>query len=265
MNNKAKYIYSLLTQYLMTIGHEYRVLFSGKECHRTTFNVSANKFMISLPLLAIFSILFLNECISSPGPKIYIYGATNCPACVDFKKKISSLQANSSVVFYDISVNKTNLEAYHTIYEIILPYASTKLIPLTGVFIEDKLKFIIVGDYSIEYLRYIFRVYQNKSGVIIIYGNNIIEYNNSKQIVVLEKLFKDPSLVAKQYFKEQEKAEIPLFVILLCAFIDSINPCTFSIFTALLLIVFHAAGKRNMVFQGYPSYRLFILCICLLD
>jgi len=52
-------------------------------------------------------------------------------------------------------------------------------------------------------------------------------------------------------------------IVLSCALVDSVNPCTFAVFTGLLVTTLHTIGRRRMVFSGL-SFTLAIFIVYLL-
>ena len=58
-----------------------------------------------------------------------------------------------ALTFYDIAEDRDYLTALHRIYELLLPNSTAKPIPLTGVFVDDRLRLVIVGYCDVDKLR----------------------------------------------------------------------------------------------------------------
>ena len=114
--------------------------------------------------------------------------------------------------------------------------------PLIGYFRENRLVAITIGVTDVDTVK---RILSLKNGKLYIF-TRYTEYSfyNESMRVKLENLFTG----------EKMKAQIPsdiFFSIISLSAIDSINPCTFAVYTALLLISLNAFGKRKTFLTGF--------------
>lgn len=195
--------------------------------------------ILLLPLfMALFSSLNSNY-------HFYIFGALGCLDCLKFKDEIVKYFGAGCVTFYDITENQTYLKAYDMICNILdIP---ERPIPLTGVFVKGELRIVLSGYVSIKTLKDLLNKSKTK-GVLLFHKGVVKVLRDEKIINKIEKLFLNPSYAIKGH---RFKIEHILPLVLLCAFTDSVNPCTFAVFTALLLIILSISNKKHVLFSGF--------------
>ena len=207
-------------------------------------------------VLIVIITLLLTSAMSVSRPQkvhFYIFGLSGCPKCVKLKSYLDK-EYGKVVTFYDITTKSKYQKAYLKICELLFVGLQYKPIPLTGVVVNGKLKLIIVGYCELERLKALLT--KLPSSGILVADSEERTIVNEELIVKLSQLF----ISLKTTLKGEEEAIVDVLpVVVSCALIDSVNPCTFLVFTALLLIVFHLAGKGRMKAVGIA----FILAIYL--
>jgi len=123
-------------------------------------------------------------------------------------------------------------------------YAKSYNLPIAGFFWEGKLAIITVGVTQPEAIEQLLNVNVG-DGVLVVKNNQTYIITDETVKSKLERLF------------IEEGVNPPLTALISLALSDSINPCTFAVFTALLLITLNALGKNRTIVIG----ACFILAI----
>ena len=207
-----------------------------------------------------------NITTTQPIVKVYIFGIKGCELCVKLYNNIVDIVGSENVVFYDIStVNISRRREIVGALSLIQQLLSISLSPdrtlLTGIFIDHKLKVIIIDYKNKEECKSIFKRIP-REGILVVGDRDILITNKSLERT-LARLFTNPEISIKTTV-EGEKMRYNIFpMVLICAAIDSVNPCTFAIFTGLLLTTLYSIGRKKMITTGisfvlgiYLSYFL---------
>lgn len=220
--------------------------------------------IIALALIFLTSImLVLGE---EQNVKFYVYGSSRCPACSLLKTFLTEKFGKSSIVFNELVGNKSNAEVFISIYDLVFPEVdkSHLAIPLTVVFVNDKVTAVVVGAYvSNDFWS---NVLSNKEGILLVdpSGKTSRIYNQTIE-ERLENLVKIPVQTGTTTNnKVSQQTKNVLIPILVAASSDSINPCTFSVFTALLLLTMYVGGRRRMILNGLAFISAIYLAYYLL-
>ncbi len=192
---------------------------------------------------------------------IYIYGSVSCPACGAMKKIMIENYGEESITFRDIS-NKMYLDIYSKIYD-LLNLGTHYYIPLTLIFYNETPLCAMIGviPYNITY--YMSRTaFENNTFLAIDERGNILRYNLNS-FTLLE--IKNMVLTGSQKIEKKYSFRQILPIVITMALADSVNPCTFSIFTALLLLTFSLSKeKKKILIVGLPFVAAIFLSYMLL-
>ena len=214
--------------------------------------------ILTIPLIVNYSI----DVPASPSQlKFYIYGSAFCPACKKAKEVLTSLFGKDSVVFRD-TYNKTYMNEYFEICN-LLDLKSFK-IPLIIVYKDLTPIGAIIGvvpypmeDAGSAWLEFISLIPEKGSiKVCEEYSCKVIESEaiiNKLNSIVVKAV--QPKNEIESNTQGKSLANV-LFLIIAAAAADSINPCTFSVYTAMLLIAL-LVSRRRMFSVALP----FILAI----
>ena len=129
----------------------------------------------------------------------------------------------------------------------------TSAMPLVGLFQGGKLRVITVGVTYYKILDKALASTLNSSALAIFTDYDLRWLSDEGIRVRLKELFTEQE---SNDNKEMDLLNLASFITLL-AIIDSVNPCTFAVFTALLLIALHSLGRMRAVASGLS----FILAI----
>jgi cytochrome c biogenesis protein CcdA len=201
-----------------------------------TFNVysstesSIEVFVYELPLQ-------LN--ISKKDIKIALYNINEEENFKNFFKIVSLLYASNVPIIPENVCISCILTKGHTLEDIFLLYDT----PLIGIFKDGKLAFIVIATTDEEYLNKILNEPLTDSvKVITPYGIGTYSLSNKEINSEIEELF------LRGYLNTALLNLV--FPTLSLAIADSINPCTFLVFTALLLLTLNSFGRIKTILVG---------------
>ncbi|OYT31599.1 MAG: hypothetical protein B6U94_02590 [Thermofilum sp. ex4484_79] len=207
--------------------------------------------MRGLRLLPIILLILTSLSLVHPQPtiKFYIYGSHYCGSCVKTLSIIIDIYGEESVVFYE-ATNSTNYSIFTKICDIL---SIERRWPLTGVFINGKLIAIVIADRPREFWEK-FKEYDSSENILRVYRTvypMLLNITDVEKIITVHKLLtQQEEINGSIYLYQKKSVQEVVYVIVLASLADSVNPCTFSVFTALLLISIATMGKRRMLSIG---------------
>lgn len=204
---------------------------------------------ISVLLVSISLTIYI--CITAQpqyGIKFYMIGSSDCGVCNHTHEVLKQLYGEENIVFYDIEVNKSFLLNLKNISRIV---EQPLWIPYTAIFINDRLIVIAIGYGDISFWESIPNKTVNENTVYV-YNLYISTKNPVKTISNITEINRLYKLFNYTFQRDENRDEIKdvLPIIIMSAAADSINPCTFSVFTALLLITISLVGLKKMFKVG---------------
>ena len=222
--------------------------------------------LVTIVLVAAFSVSVASVIGERQSIKFYIYGSTKCLACNLFKTFVKEKFGEDSIVFNELVGNKSNAEVFVSIYDLVFPEVdkSRLAIPLTVVVVDDRVAAVVVGAYvSGDFWS---NVLNNSEGILLVDPSGKISriYNQTIERK-LESLIKMPVQAdASTHSEADQQTKNILIPVLIAASSDSVNPCTFSVFTALLLLTMYVGGRGRMVLNGLAFISAIYLAYYLL-
>lgn len=169
---------------------------------------------------------------------VIIYGEQTCPDCRQTKEILQNMVGN--IYFKDIS-NQTYLSEYNLLYQ-FCGAGNLRVVPLTLVFRGTNLQAVVAGTLPVDQWRQILSLNVN-NGTLIVTDTGERRYrriNSTKVYEVAVTGLRTP--VSTTGHKENL---VPLILALAAA--DSINPCTFMVFAALIMAIMGFAGRRKAI------------------
>ena len=200
-------------------------------------------------LLSIF--LILHACAMAQPEyriKFYIIGSSDCGVCDHAHDVLKQLYGKENIFFYDIDINKSFLFILKNISKIV---GQPLWIPYTAIFINDRLVIIAIGYGDISFWESVPNKTVNEN-IVYVYNLYMSTKNPVKivsNITDIERLYKLFNYTSGENKNRVEMRDV-LPIIIMSAAADSINPCTFSVFTALLLITISLVGLKKMFKVG---------------
>jgi len=204
------------------------------------------------------ALVLVATALSQPAAYFIIYGEKGCPYCGKTKELLSSCFGEQSVEFRDVLENETYL---YQLVELnnVLKLSEMPSVPFTVVFVNGAPKAAVLGFFKEEFWRKLLERASSFPGFIAVGETGAKELNETYvQIVssIVGPIKQSQAAAAgtttgstAEGVKRLSLSEaLPLVVF--AALADSVNPCTFSVFTALLLIVAAARGLRRSVLSG---------------
>lgn len=167
-----------------------------------------------------------------------IYGSVTCPACAKTKESLEKCTSLNETKFYVIrraeeGFNETYLDFFIYVYN-RLELGKSYYIPLTLIWINDDLAYVIVGLVTCNKIEELVRNFNGTPMVIV--HDEMEQINASVKRDIVEK---HEVLITKQIpLAKRQSLLTPseLFFISSLALLDSLNPCFFSILLILYLI-----------------------------
>jgi len=236
--------------------------------------VAMRKGLVLLASLALTFVL-VGTVLSQPAPYFVIYGEESCPHCRKTKELLISCFGEQCVEFREVLANETYLLQFLELSN-LLKLSKELEVPLTIVYVNGVPKAAVLGGLpKEEFWRKVVERASSSPGFIAIGEAGMKELNETYVKIVgsIVGPTKQPqvpgtmgnatgggegagqssatgttgSTVEKMKRLTVSEA-LPLVVF--AALADSVNPCTFSVFTALLLIVAAVRGLRRSVVSG---------------
>lgn len=135
--------------------------------------------------------------------------------------------------------------------EILMGYSS----PLVGFFRNGRLTAITLGIARSDILD---RALAARGDDVIVFAlSNEYSLRDQSARVALEGLFPGEA-------ESGIDAQNIISSIALLALADSVNPCTFAVFTALLLVTLHSVGRTKAALTGFSFIMAIFVCYCIL-
>ena len=180
------------------------------------------------------------EKLESRELRIVVYGLRGCPHCREANASLTRIYGH--VDFREISAEKKYASQYEELYE-KLGAGKKLLVPLILVFRGDKLVLAAVGWNGEEWWRSLLS--KITPGQVLVYDDEgRIHYVEVDQALIREIVFGKAGQEAGAK-PQRHSGLLPLVLALAAA--DSVNPCTFLVFTALLILTMRASGRSRMI------------------
>lgn len=169
---------------------------------------------------------------------IVIYGEQTCPDCRQTKDTLQRLSTH--VYFKDIS-NQSFLNEYDLLYQ-ICGAGNSRIVPLTLVFRGSNLQAVVAGPLPIERWIEILNMNNTNSTLVVTDDGRWISRSLNSTLIYGIAV---TGISEKNYASKTWGNVLPLILALAAA--DSINPCTFMIFAALVMAVMGLSGRKMAI------------------
>lgn len=178
-----------------------------------------------------------------------------CSECRLELKTISEHYGEEFVYFYELSGVKGGewTIKVEKIYEIAFPQ-KIQMMPLVGVFFNGQLVAVLAGYHDGDFLKSLEKKFEPNS-VLLYYRGEQLGSVKGEEAKIIEELFLSDEL-------HSMRSELGRFVLL--AATDSVNPCTFIVFAALLVLSMATGGKEMALKTGISFILTVFLCYFLL-
>lgn len=198
---------------------------------------------LTLLLMTILGLMTPTNCSKAI---FYVYGSMVCHECEEFSQELRKTFGEDSIVFREIDQNPGNLEQMVSIFEATFPdlKKSDLRTPLTVVVVEGEVKGVILRKVPISLVEDILESPQNLTTIYP--DGKLVRKEDAQLSRKIIEIMSGKSIVERRYLSIQQV----MLPVLGAAAADSINPCTFSVFTALLLMTMFFRGRSGMVKVG---------------
>ena len=198
--------------------------------------------------------------LASAGPQAFfvLYTQPTCPHCHHALTVLGERYDERFIVNRDITVNETYLEEFLELWGLVAP-EDIPGTPLIIIFVGGKPAAVCLGDCTsaLEDVLSVALQAADEDKVVVVGPEGAKFYNETMGEKILGIVGKLPvsfnnSENASGGGAEEERwsFEKAFPLILSLALADSVNPCTFSVFTAMLLIAASVRGVRKAFFSG---------------
>ncbi len=171
-----------------------------------------------------------------------IYGLHTCPYCQRVLEVLT--KKFGKVDFYEIS-DKEIAKIFYVLYE-GLELGKDYAIPLTVILADGYPVVVAVGDQPDEYWDFLLSIPGENETIIVDERGRVFSAKN-----IGDKILKIMYPGGEEGGKEEEKTSVAispeklLVIVVTMAAADSINPCTFLVFTAMIFLTMSIAGRRR--------------------
>jgi len=219
------------------------------------------KFMVTAATLCFLVAL---AAVASAGPQralVIEYGEALCPACIEQRRALESLNRTRGVpyLYVELLGNESNVREFTRIHE--LAVGGELYVPLLVIVVEGRVGAVAVGPLGESELLSLFERAGRASGVLVAAGGEVRELTDEGKIEELQRIVSS-RLSGTPYAavspEEGAGKILPLLVTLAAA--DSVNPCTFAVYTALLLIVLTLRGRRGAALSAVSFVAAIYVC-----
>jgi len=185
---------------------------------------------------------------------VVMYGSENCPSCRRVREILVNLGA--PLDYRDLS-NRSYLEEYYHLYDYI-GAGSQRVIPLVLIFRGQHLSAAVsCGSLTQqEWQELLQQSYPNATIVVQDDCTRVVRGLNSSEAYRM--------VFGAREVSRGKSMESLLPLLLALAAADSINPCTFLVFSALLVTTLAAAGRRRTIKASAAFISAVFLCYMLL-
>lgn len=208
-------------------------------------------------------VVLLAVCTSQPLEVVMIeYGESLCPACVEQKKVLEQLQSEGVVrfVYVELMWNQTNVQEYVSLYEHLNLYSTEGgyLVPLLVIVVEGGVRGAAVGAWNASQLKQMIAQASSSTSVKVWSSKKVFELSNATAIAIVQTIIERRLVGAAATLSASEVSTAEVLAVLIpLAAADSANPCTFAVYTALLMVILVLAGVR----KAAASSAAFILAV----
>ncbi|QOJ79553.1 hypothetical protein IG193_03595 [Infirmifilum lucidum] len=187
---------------------------------------------------------------------VVVYGEETCPECRRTRELLGRIVGQ--VYFRDIA-NQTFLQEYDYLYQMAFS-GYPRIVPLTLVFKGKLLHAVVAGSLAEPDWRRILGLKTNGSTLVVTSQGEWMyrSLNSTEAYLVAVRGFAPASPV----YAQKPSAILPLVVALAAA--DSINPCTFMVFAALVIAIMGFAGRRKATVASAAFISAVYICYFLL-
>ena len=196
-------------------------------------------------LIVFILVAILGQVIAQPV-RFYVYGKRTCPACRELKKVLYSMVGEGSVVFYDLLDNRTYIDELLKIYN--MSGLGEPYVPLTVLIVDGRVRAIVSGFRGEAYWEQVVELAEQIDGILLDSGTEMRMVVNRTLEEEVKRIVFHGEVVSRSHATVGALAILP--PLLSAAAADSVNPCTFSVFTALLLITVSLSGRRRALGVG---------------
>ncbi|MEM1509837.1 MAG: hypothetical protein QW096_08260 [Thermofilaceae archaeon] len=227
-----------------------------------------------------FSLLYVT--VAFPQHVVIVeYGMSGCPHCVEQKAVLEGLWEEGKLyfVYVELMGNETNALEYVTLYDILGLYdlEGDYYVPLLVITVDDNVKGITVGYHNTSQLLYLIDQSTRAPCLKVWSSSGTVEITNETIILYVQQILgnrlsftsttESPGKPTGSHETPAQKQLSPieaLSILIPLAASDSVNPCTFAVYTTLLTTVLVLGGARKMLASALAFITAVFTCYYIL-
>jgi len=198
------------------------------------------------------------------------YGESRCPACASQKEILEGLQKGGklSYVYVDLAGSEENAREFVEIYDLLglREVTGGYYVPLLLVVVDGRVRGVAAaGVYTADQLLSFAQRAADAANLLTMVGPSVLEVRDERAAARLQSIVEARlrgAGVQPGYRPLSASEALALLVPLAAA--DSVNPCTFAVYTALLMLVLVLGGPRRMLASALAFIAAVFACYYLL-
>ncbi|MEM2794877.1 MAG: hypothetical protein QXY49_03365, partial [Thermofilaceae archaeon] len=201
--------------------------------------------LLALLLVALIYLPLLSGAPPLQGLIVIEYGMSGCPYCVAQKAVLEGLWEEGKLyfVYVELMGNETNALEYSTLYTILV--GDNLRVPFLVLLIDGEVKAVLVGYCNSTQLLGIAGNATKSTGILVVSGSGVREVVNDTTITEVQRIIGSRLKgVSPSVFLPPLTLRQALALLVPLAVASSMNPCTFTLYAALVATVL-VGGRRK--------------------
>ncbi len=207
--------------------------------------MGSSRIPLVLLMIALAHIALLVGVSLPQGLIVIEYGTAGCPYCAAQKTVLESLWREGKLcfVYVELMGNETNALEYATLYSALV--GSDLRVPFLVLLVDGKVKAALVGYHDSTQLLNVAENAAKSTGILVVTGSGVREVVNSTIVSEVQRTV-DSRLrgVPPSVFLPPLALQQALTLLVPLAIASGINPCTFTLYAALIAAVL-VGGRRK--------------------
>lgn len=197
------------------------------------------------------------------------YGESLCKACAEQKRTLEQLQDEGLIRFLYVELmgNQSNVREFTSLYDDLnlRDIEGGYFVPTLAIVLDGEVRGVVVGLCNASRLKQIIEQASKSRGLRVWSSKGVFEITNDTVVSsvqsIVDNRLKGSGLALPE--KGMSLTEVVALLIPLAA-ADSVNPCTFAVYTALLMMILVIGGARKMILSAAAFLASVFACYYLL-
>ncbi|MCS7105046.1 MAG: hypothetical protein NZ954_05715 [Thermofilaceae archaeon] len=197
------------------------------------------------------------------------YGESLCKACAEQKRTLEQLQSEGVIrfLYVELMENQSNVREFTSLYDNLnlRDVEGGYFVPTLAIVLDGEVRGVVVGLCNASRLKQIVDQASRSRGLRVWSSKGVFEVTNDTVVSsvqsIVDNRLKGSGLALPE--RGMSLTEVVALLIPLAA-ADSVNPCTFAVYTALLMMILVLGGARKMVLSAAAFLASVFACYYLL-